>query len=407
MSTISRYPQWYLNFNAGTERGRSQLVRPVSNSEKTERFSPGRKFKGKEPPRRPTCPFCGLPVDRPRDLQTRRPGEMPVGSCSCGAVYAYDATGHNLGAAFIEALVFACDMDWDLAWGLLPGEDYLEEPVEDYDYESHLIVPAGVYQGRKVAGALYFVRLHRDIREFTGSGVQEKLAASVPLSTGTAAAGQQETVSYTRQELEKMVAGYETEQLLALARGNKRIMRDLQRLLYSGDELLRLRAAEITGKACALIARDNPGSVSRFLQNLFSAAVSPGASGWGAIDAIGEIIRSSPGLFGGYLATLYQLLEDEELRPRALRAIGVIAEKYPHLVNKPVYFFLAYLNDARPETRGYAAWLLGNLGDGKAEEALRNMPAGDEKITFYTSGHLDEKTLAQVAREALTKLKSR
>jgi hypothetical protein len=63
------------------------------------------------------------------------PHEMPVGSCSCGAVYACDETGHNLGSAMIEALVFGCNMDWDLAWGLLPEEDYLEKLVENYDLE--------------------------------------------------------------------------------------------------------------------------------------------------------------------------------------------------------------------------------------------------------------------------------
>jgi len=77
----------------------------------------------KEPTREVTCPFCGKPIERPRELATHRPREMPVGSCTCGAVYAYDATGHNLGAAFVEALVFACNWDWDLAWGLLPEED--------------------------------------------------------------------------------------------------------------------------------------------------------------------------------------------------------------------------------------------------------------------------------------------
>ena len=101
--------------------------------------------------------------------------EMPVGACDCGAVYACDVTGHNLGTAMIEALVLGCDGDWDLAWDLLPEEDYLTEEVTDYDYESHLVVHSRAYEGRNIRGVLYFIRLHRDIREVTQEGVKEKI----------------------------------------------------------------------------------------------------------------------------------------------------------------------------------------------------------------------------------------
>ncbi|MCL6500144.1 MAG: hypothetical protein K6U07_08995 [Firmicutes bacterium] len=165
----------------------------------------------------PACPFCGQPVERPRELKTRRPGEMPVGSCPCGAVYACDVTGHNLGAAFIEALVFGCNMDWDLAWSLLPGEDYLEKPVEGYDLESHLIVPGGSFQGRRVRGALYFVRLHRDIREATGEGVQKSLAQAAPAAAAAAPCRPAPQRLPTRQEIEEMVRNYQFAPLLHAA----------------------------------------------------------------------------------------------------------------------------------------------------------------------------------------------
>jgi len=74
----------------------------------------------------PKCPFCGEPIEPPKEVPSARILEFPRNVCkNCGAVYVYDATGHNLGAAYVEALVFACDDDWDLAWQLLPEEDYL------------------------------------------------------------------------------------------------------------------------------------------------------------------------------------------------------------------------------------------------------------------------------------------
>jgi hypothetical protein len=106
------------------------------------------KFLGREIIKRVQCPFCGAHLERPQELTTRMPGEMPIGSCSCGAVYACDETGHKLGAAMIEALVYACNMDWDLAWSLLPEEDYLEEIIEHYEYVTHSIDYTKFFEGR-------------------------------------------------------------------------------------------------------------------------------------------------------------------------------------------------------------------------------------------------------------------
>ena len=52
---------------------------------------------------------------------------------------------------------------WDLAWDLLPEQDYMESQVNNYDLDTHLVIHGGVYQGRRIAGTLYFVRVYRDI----------------------------------------------------------------------------------------------------------------------------------------------------------------------------------------------------------------------------------------------------
>ena len=58
----------------------------------------------------PRCPFCYHIIEQPKELQSRKIVEFPLGVCGyCGVVYVYDTTGHNMGAAFIEALLFACN----------------------------------------------------------------------------------------------------------------------------------------------------------------------------------------------------------------------------------------------------------------------------------------------------------
>src|SRR4030042_1088622 len=118
------------------------------------------RFFGKDIMVKPACPFCGMLIPRPQEIHSR---EMPLGSCSCGAVYACDVTGHNLGAAMIEALVHACTGDWDCAWELTPDEDYLDKQLKDYDLETHHIIHSGVYEGRRISGVLYFIRLNTPI----------------------------------------------------------------------------------------------------------------------------------------------------------------------------------------------------------------------------------------------------
>lgn len=363
------------------------------------------RFYGKEPVKPPTCPFCGQPIEGPKELNTRRPGEMPVGSCSCGAVYACDETGHNLGAAMIEALVFGCNMDWDLAWGLLPEEDYLREIVENYDIQSHLLIPGGFYDGRRIAGALYFIRLHRDIREVTAAGVRKRLENASPASGPDAPPPPPpRSTDLTKKQVEDLVRTQEIDPILSAGREGNRVLRHLQRLLYSGDDLFRKRAAEALGRTCAVIGDRDPGAVSKLLQGMFYAITDTAAFPWGAFEAIGEIIANRPDLFGGYAAQLYQYLGDTTRKARALQALGKIAQASPEILRKHTFHFFAFLEDPDPEVRGYAAWLMGNLGAYEAEKDLRKLLDVSQEMQVYDHGHIEKKTVGRLASEALEKV---
>lgn len=375
-------------------------IRNSSDSNQTSLFS-------RQLAVRPACPFCGLPLEKPKEPKTHRPQEMPLGPCSCGAVYAYDATGHNLGAAFLEALVFSCGMDWDLAWGLLPEEDYLEKIVENYDYETNLIVPGGFYEGRKIAGALYFVRPHADIQEVTRRGVEQQLQQPAPAkpTSPPSPAGEPAARTFTKREVAELVKRYAPAPLLTGAGPDQKTIRYLQRLLYSADELTRFRAAEFLGRACAVAAQKNPRFVSGLLQGLFTSLTDTAASSWGAVEAIGEIISRSAGIYAGYIPALYQLLEekteDKEMQARILEAISKIAGTRPDLVKKSFLYFTPFLRNPHPEVRGRAVLLLGNLAPGKAAGELRPLQNDSQEISIYANGGLIKKTISQLAAEAL------
>ncbi|HUW64105.1 MAG TPA: PBS lyase [Spirochaetia bacterium] len=350
---------------------------------------------------RTDCPFCGLPIERPKDMGTRRPGQMPVGACSCGAVYAFDVTGHNLGAAFIEALVFACNLDWDLAWGLTPEDDYLETIVETYDDETNLLVPGGSLEGRRIAGALYFVRMHDDIQAVTAGEVQRKLAHARPASIAPADTAPEER-SLSRQDVETFVREYQVAPLLVNSGRSKRMIRDLQRLLYSGDDLLRLRAAEILGRLAARGASKD--AFANLLKQLLASPEDPGTFCPGALDAAGEIIARAPEIYAGYLPTLVQYLKNDKFRPEVLRSLGKIAAANPSLLRKQATRLLPFLSDAVPETRGYAALLLGYLKVTEAAKDLEDLQNDDCETLYYAGGTLAKKTVRQLAATALQML---
>jgi hypothetical protein len=331
------------------------------------------------------------------------PHEMPVGACSCGAVYAFDVTGHNLGTAMIEALVFGCNGDWDLAWDLLPEEDYLEKQVKHYDIESHLVVPGGAYQGRQISGTLFFIRLHSDVREVTESGARRQLQRATPVS-GRSSGRPRGKKPFTKADVENLVQTYDVERLQELARQDKRVIRDLQRLLYAVDLQARLRAAALLGKACAVIAQRDPGTVSRLLQGLFTSLSDTAASSWGSLDAIGEIISQSPRQFGAYIPQIYAWAKDKELLPEVLRALGRISRVRPDLIRRATLHLIPLLQDGSPEIRGHSATLLGTLGANEAVEDLKKLVDDSAAFEVYDRGELQAQTVGQAAAEALEKL---
>lgn len=365
-----------------------------------------KKFISKEEAFPPNCPFCGLYLERPVELASHRMGEMPVGRCVCGAVFSYDVIGKNLGSAFIEALLFACNMDWDLAWSLFPEEDYLEELVEHYDGISHQIIPGGFWEGRKVTGALYFIRMHKDIQEVTSPGVEKDLIKATPFSPLPTDKPIEKSLRCNKADIKKAIENYQMDSIIKVAYQDKHILRILQKLLYSADPKIRGRAAEAMGKASNVVSNKEPKAVTSILQALFGAVSDTAASTWGAFEAIGEIIGQTPNFFAGYMPSLYQFLEEEAPRPFALLALGKIAKAKPDLGKKFLYRVLPYLEDKNSESRGYVVWILGNL---KAKEALEQLEAllkDESSITIYQNGELEKKSIALLAKEAIKNIKA-
>ena len=107
---------------------------------------------------RPRCPFCGEPFGRPPKLRSHYEGDFFKWLCPCGAVGAYDATGHNLGDALMETVAFVYDDDWEKALAAEPDKDYEIKYIDGYHARDHRVV-AGSRTYKSGLAAFVFVKL--------------------------------------------------------------------------------------------------------------------------------------------------------------------------------------------------------------------------------------------------------
>ncbi len=238
--------------------------------------------------------------------------EFPVGSCDCGAVYVCDATGHNVGSAMVECLVYACSDEWDLAWELIPEDDYLTGRIEQYDELTHQVIPKGNLDGRAVRGVLYFVRLHKEVAEIADR-FRIKQESEIPSNPDDPRAGavipDVEPVrdpslprrKTSKREVKKLAAAGDVDTLVELSLDDKRTLRFLQRLLYQPDAAGRYRTAWILGQVCSRVATREPAPVADLLHRLFEACNDSAATPWGMVEAIGAIIAQRPDIYGASL----------------------------------------------------------------------------------------------------------
>jgi len=364
---------------------------------------------------KPWCPFCGMDVGRPTEAAQRKMTEFPVGTCSCGAVYVCDATGHNVGSAMVECLVYACNDEWDLAWELIPEDDYLTGRLENYDDVTHQIVPKRNLDGRAVRGVLYFVRLHKEVAEIAERFKKKKEQEQQQLEAGDQgeavcpapapadAAGPRRRTN--KREVKALVEKGDVEQLAALCMGDKRTLHFMQRLLYEPDKEKRYRIAWIIGQVCARVANRKPGPVADFLHRLFEACSDSAAMPWGMVETIGAIIAQRPDIYGAFTRHLLAFMGDASTQEAVVWGMGEIAEKRPDLIRAtPFYSTFHFLEHDDPAIQGLMVRLLGRIRAREALFQIMGLQQDRSACSFFDKGQMRTTTVAALAGEAIASI---
>lgn len=365
--------------------------------------------------RPPWCPFCGQRVGKATDAVERKMNEFPIGRCQCGAVYSCDVTGHNIGAAMVETLVYACGENSELAWELYPEEDYLTGRVENYDEMTHQVIDTGNLDGRPVRGVLYFVRLHTEMAELVErlsakkdekkedekkedikKAIVEKAMSPPPPKP------KKNRQRATKNDVAELAQQGDVEKLAELCLDDKKTLRFLQRRLYDPVEENRWKTAWLIGSVCARVATYDPGQISELLHRLFEACSDSAAANWGMVETLGAVIAQRPDIFGAFTKHLLNYLGDESTQFQVIWALTEIAGTRPDLIRDTPFFNLFhFLNHPKPEIRGYVARLLGRIKATEAAIQLMEVSGDQSPLTLWEDGVPVPTTVAEEAAKAI------
>ncbi|WP_456431345.1 DVU0298 family protein [Thermosulfuriphilus sp.] len=321
-------------------------------------------------------------------------GDFEIGFCDCGALYLHDATGHNIGAAMVEALTIACRPHQEMAWDLLPDEDYQDALLEHYDLRLHRLVPGGEWEGRRIRGILYFLKLKGDL--------QGPLPSSPAVSSGPPSPSPPSRRRLSRQQAERLIASGRLGELKDLARASTGVLRSLQKVLYSADESLRWKAVMALAEVAEELCPERVSSVGDLIKGLIWASADSAATNWGALEAVGEIISRCPDLFGDFIRNLVAFLKDDTNRKAALWALGRIGQRNPQLVKPRAFFAIVdLLDDPDPEVRGHALWAILQIGAKEATSFLKQLSNDKGEFRLFDGQRLQTLTVGQLARRGL------
>jgi hypothetical protein len=177
----------------------------------------------------------------------------------------------------------------------------------------------------------------------------------------------------------------------------------------SSDEQVKWRAITAMGAVVAHLAEKDLESARVVMRRLmWMLNDESGGIGWGAPEAMAEIIASHEGLAEEYAHVLISyirqdgnFLEYEPLQRGAVWGIGRVAQRRPELVQEAAPHLLSYLESDDATVRGLAAWAVGLLGAEAARSQLEALLGDDAGVSLYLNRKLVLRRVSDLAKEAL------
>jgi hypothetical protein len=207
-----------------------------------------------------------------------------------------------------------------------------------------------------------------------------------------------------RREAEALLhAGDPADRLSAWLRfPPRRLIGPLLSFLCSPDDLLRWRAVRALGLAASRLAGEDLESAREVMRRLaWSLADESGAIGWGAPEAMAEIMLHHRGLAAEFAHVLVSYVgegetrpDDDLLLPGVLWALGRLGPAWPDLLAGCPGHLEPFLRSGDASLRGLAAWALARMG---ALTPDRARPLLEDEAAFEL--HLDGELVTRRVRD--------
>ncbi len=192
----------------------------------------------------------------------------------------------------------------------------------------------------------------------------------------------------------------------------RQVVNPLFSFFFHTDELIKWRAITAMGIVVNELAEHDLASARVIMRRLlWNMNDESGGIGWGSPEAMGEIMARHPKLAEEYSAILISYIrkeanyvEYEGLQRGVLWGLGRLAQVRPRLLYEVPPLLLPYLKSKDAAVRGIAAWTAGLLRSGVTKELLTDLCDDGNKIILFLDGHMVERTVGELAREAISRL---
>lgn len=188
-------------------------------------------------------------------------------------------------------------------------------------------------------------------------------------------------------------------------------------LLY--EPVVMHRAAMALGMTIARISENEPETARNIIRNfMWHMNEDSGNIGWGIPEAFAETLARSHVLAQNYASILISYIMDlghadnycdnDALRRSCYWAVGRFAQAEPELAEKSRPWLVKGLRDEDSICTGNAAWALGQLPGRMIDyPPLRELAESmdDDICEIFNGRDMEEKSVSQIAKEALEKLK--
>ncbi len=184
-----------------------------------------------------------------------------------------------------------------------------------------------------------------------------------------------------------------------------KIINTLVSLSYDKKSSISWRAIEAVGLFTGEKAKED----SEFVRNIVGRLLwmirdESGGIGWSVPEMLGEIVKNNPMLCADIAPVIISFYEELMLATGVLWAVGSMGTLDQETTEDSVPLIQQFLNSSEAVQRGYAARALGALGASDAIQDIEGLVSDNTLIPVYHNGDIREKTVGDMAAEALTRI---